>query len=103
MNEKEWVASTIIFVSAMFFSAMSWLNSRAKNDKFIDGKTPPRVKVEGITHSLIGGLISVFIFAIVSHFKPDWGQFLHGTIAVTSGALLSETIIMFMKKRIENG
>lgn len=102
MNEKEWVASIIIFISTMFFSAMSWLNSRAKSDKFED-KTSTRTKIEGITHSLIGGLISVFIFAVVSHFKPDWGQLLHGTIAVTSGALLSETIIMFMKKRIENG
>jgi len=102
MSNKEWIASVVIFLFAMFFSAASWINRRTKSDDYVEGATPARVKVEGITHSLIGGLISVVLFAIASHFYPGWGLLLQGSAAVASGALLGETLIIFAERRINN-
>ena len=102
MSDKEWLTSIGIFLFAMFFSASSWINRRAKSGTYVEGKTPARVKVEGITHSLTGGLISVVLFAIASHFKPEWGLLLQGSVAVASGALLGETLIIFAERRINN-
>jgi len=102
MIDKNWTIVAGVFILAMFFSAANWINQRIENDTYIEGKTTSKVKVEGLTHSLISALVAVLIFAGVARFYPDWGELLHGTIAVAGGALLGETLIRFAKRRVDN-
>jgi len=102
MNQKDWITAMVIFVFATFFSATSWANQKSKSKAYNEGNTTSRVKIEGITHSLIGGLISVVLFAFASHFYADWGLLLQGSVSVACGALLGEAFILYAERRINN-
>ncbi len=87
-----------IFIIAAFFAFISWLGKIADSDVEMSG----RVKVKGFTHSLTSALISVTAFELLKHFYPDWQIALQGSIAVVCGALLSEALIKFATRRIDN-
>jgi hypothetical protein len=102
MNEKQWFTTLVIFLFTLFFSWMSWMNIRVKSEKYREGITTTRVKIEGVTHSFTSALISVVIFAAASHYYPTWELLLSGSVSVAGGALLGETIIKFAERKINN-
>jgi len=103
VDSKEKIVTIIaVFILTAFFAAVGWINTRAKSDKFVEGKTPTRVKVEGITHSLMSALLSVVLFAGINQYSPTWELLWSGSLAVAGGAFLGESIIKFAERRLNN-
>ena len=102
MENNNWIIVGYIFISTIFFSAMSWMNVRSKSDAFVEGRTPTKVKIEGVTHSIISSLVAVVVFAALSHYVPSWELLFRGAASVAGGALFGETLIKFAARRINN-
>ena len=102
MNKDNIITIIIIFTMGAFFSFMGWLNGRTESEDFTEEETELRVKLQGLTHTVIGAFIAVLVFACLQHFKPDWGLFLHGTASIFAGAFLGETLIIYARKKVQN-
>ena len=102
MNRDTIITTMIIFIVAAFFSFMGWLNGRTSAEDFTEEKTGLRIKLQGLTHTVIGAFIAVVVFACLQHFKADWGIFVHGTLSIFAGAFLGETLIIVARKRVQN-
>jgi len=101
MKEEIWMA-IYIFISGALFSFFSWLNNRTRAEDYTIGKTEVRIKIQGFTHSAIGGLISVTTFAGISHFHPEFSILFKAMIGVSIGAFASESIIKLLERKINN-
>ncbi|WP_457564763.1 hypothetical protein [Caminibacter sp.] len=98
MDRENIIIVIYIFLLTSFFSAMSWINAKVKNENIVI-KNP---KIEGFTHSMTSALVAVILFAGLSHYMPDWELLLKGAVSVGGGAFLGETIIKFAERRINN-
>jgi len=101
MKEEIWMA-IYIFTSGSLFSFFSWLNARTRAEDYRDGGTTGRIKIQGFTHSAIGGLISVTTFAGISHYHPDFSLLFKALIGISIGAFASESIIKLLERKINN-
>lgn len=101
MNESNLI---LIYIATlgMFFSATSWLNKRSRSPNYKVGGTTRKTKLEAYTHTILGGGISVFFYALAQHYFPEWSIVLQGASGVVAGSLLSEVILRFAERKINN-
>jgi len=99
---NEWITVMWVFFLGLIFSAVGWLHTYSRSEDYNDGRTTVKVKVEGSTHTIIGGGLSVLFYSAAQFYFPDWSMLLQAGAGIAIGSLLSEAVIKFAERRLSN-